>query len=440
MSAWRRRTLALCLTLVSCGGSVSADPVPLQAASTHFRYYATRWLRQINGVRSAAEANRADVYTYFGLNDEEVVDYFLLDADQIAAHCTDERYCTVDRQIFTQDELDHHNLIHAYLSGVGEPPRPIREGVAEGLDCYREPYRSYEPGLPTWQDLFRGDQANSPAFYISAMRLVRHLLLRFGPARFLAYYRSAADTADPATFAGDFQAFWSIPIDDAWTAANAAGDVVPLPLCACRAPAMVPDAPGRWVVERSYAPLAAPPGALLTLSLPYSAPDEHTLIDCDRAQANVPVAADYGAGINLIQLDAAPHYLLNEAGGGAAPVLTAGAPLSHDCAAAGTLALTYDVQRIGIVVPRGSPPMYVRVTAPEAQVLTSAHQNLGVGFRLCSDCSLSDCAPIPATPEFQTLPPAVGVALPAAGAILEVDSSQLSGPGLVSVVAKLDFP
>lgn len=434
-----RLAAVLCLILSSCGDAAPPQTT-IQTASAHLRYYAHSWRSDLGSIRASIEANRADVYSYLGLNDDDVLDYHLLDThDEIARHCKDEPNCTVERQVFTLFEVDHHNLIHAYLGKAGRPPRLIREGTAEAIDCYPEPaHAPYEPGLSGWRDLFQPSNATNPAFYVSSMRLVRLLLLRFGPQRFMAYYASAADTQDADAFAAAFQNAWAMSIDNAWSAANAAGDVLPLPICPCRAPATLPDAAPQWVFGTMYAPLAAPPSSSLTMTLPYSAPDEHTLLDCARGQAPAPLAADYQKGVNVIQLDDQPHYLLSQYSNGGSPTLTSGAMLSSDCTAAGTMALDYDTQRIGIIVPRGSAPAYVKITVPETEVITSA-VNPGGGFRICSDCTLSDCASVPPTPDNETLPPSAGVPVTTTGVIVEVNPSNLVGAGLASFIGKLLF-
>ena len=434
-----RLAAVLCLILSSCGDAAPPQTT-IQTAAAHLRYYAQFWQSDLGSIRASIEAHRADVYAYLGLQDDDVVDYHLLDThDKVASHCQDEPNCTVDRQVFTLFEVDHHNLIHAFLAKAGHPPRLIREGTAEAIDCYPElAHAPYELGLAGWRDLFQVSNAISPGFYVSSMRLVRFLLLRFGPQRFMAYYGSALDTREADEFAATFQDAWAMSIDDAWSAANAGGDVLPLPICPCRAPAMVPDAAPQWVFGTMYAPLAAPPNSRLTLRLPYSAPDEHTLLDCARAQTPALLAADYQEGVNIIQLDDQPHYLLSQSSNGGNPTLTTGAMLSPDCMAAGTVALDYDTQRIGIIVPRGSAPAYVKITVPETEVITST-VNPGGGFRICSDCSLSDCAPVPPTPNDETFPPSAGVPVRTTGVMVEVDPSSLVGTGLASFIGKLVF-
>src|SRR4029078_8896437 len=61
-----------------------------------------------------------------------------------------------------------------------------------------------------------------------------YLVTQMGLPRAVDYYRHDTFTLDPALFASQFQGFWSMPIDDVWSAA--VGPCVPersFPICPC---------------------------------------------------------------------------------------------------------------------------------------------------------------------------------------------------------------
>ncbi len=422
-----RGALGYLLVLASCGRPADPNLPTIQAESAHFRYHADPPLTAPTAIRGALEANRSDVLSYFGLADDTgaVIDYFWLDPRGVAAACSDDTTCAHGNQVISFRPNDRHALMHAYLSSAGDPPRPIREGVAEAVTCYVEDH-GYDPAYAHWQDLFAVADDTTSEFYAAAMRLVRFLLLQYGPDRFIQYYGAARATSDPTVFATDFLAFWSLSIDDAWAAANAASDVPIVPVCPCRQTPIEPGPNPFYLLSDEYHPLGTEAGGSAVLTYNWVAPP--TMLDCDRVQAPVDLSTQplggFSTGVVLMQLDDQRHYFTTQE----YDVLTLadGTPLNANCGAATPFPVGFDLGQLGVVLPRGAPPAYLRLSPVAALNLSRIDQESG-GLRLCSDCTPSSCQPVAADP--------TSTVVPAAGAVLEIDASSLSGPGLAHFFA-----
>ena len=63
----------------------------------------------------------------------------------------------------------------------------------------------------------------------------------YGVAAFLNYYEQSPEQRDPALFAANFQSFWNVTLDDAWTAFHvmdyASGETK---ICPCSLPPLAP--------------------------------------------------------------------------------------------------------------------------------------------------------------------------------------------------------
>ncbi len=164
------------LSFAACGNSGGPEPsLPIQASSAHFRYHAASAGEVLPGLLDALEANRADAARYFGLANDEVVDYYLFTDDaSVAGICGEPDGCAPGRQVVTTFPVHYHELIHAYLASLGSPAHVLVEGVADAINCFQD--GNMGPVVPEWQDLFRVAGDRNDDFYNTAMRLVRYLI------------------------------------------------------------------------------------------------------------------------------------------------------------------------------------------------------------------------------------------------------------------------
>jgi hypothetical protein len=420
------------LSLSSCGGNSVTLP-PVLAASAHFRYHVEPPQLAASGIRSALESNRADVLAYLGLpDDDQVIDYYLLFTTSVREQCATQESCARGRQVFSASRLDRHELMHAFLVGAGDPPHPIQEGIAEAVSCYEESL-AYDSSYATWQELFQTPDDQSSDFQVASMRLVRQLLLQYGPQRFLDYYRTAKSTTDAAAFASEFQRFWSVSVDEVWASANSA-TVTPVPICPCRAPPMTPGPAPIYLDAGSYQPLGVDPNAMVTLS--YAKSNAPTLYDCSRSHLPVPLATDvlgpFRRGLVMMALDEDARYLMAGNFTQDLLTLTAGNGLAADCESALPLSVGYDVEQIAIVVPRGGPKSFSKLSPSETGAVSARSDTNGGSLMICSDCSLSDCSPLAQEPS--------STPISASGAVLMMDASSLPGTGVASFTTTLEFP
>ncbi|HJX63174.1 MAG TPA: hypothetical protein VJ860_04400 [Polyangia bacterium] len=132
--------------------------------------------------------------------------------------------------------VDRHELVHAYLAHIGFPHPIYAEGIAGLLYCdsAAEPIYSYSAD---WRkQLFLTTNGEFVA-YDQASTLVRYLVTKNGPAKFLAAYAQSRHDVNPDTFAEEFSRLFGESIDQVWLAASAAipRDGV-VRLCPCDAP------------------------------------------------------------------------------------------------------------------------------------------------------------------------------------------------------------
>ncbi len=440
MSAvWRRRRylpLGAAVVLAACGDGGNSAPalpsLPVQASSAHFRYHAASADLIPAGTLDALEANRADVFSYLGLGNDNVVDYYLFpDAAAVEATgiCPSGTDCALGSAVIASAPVHPHELIHAYLATVGAPPSFLQEGAATAISC--EQVWEVGPVFSDWRELLTSTRDLSGDFYDTAMRFTRFLIVQYGPARFLDYYRQARDTADATTFARDFQAYWSRSIDDVWSAAQIS-PAPTQPLCPCGAASITPDSEPQQIAHAfgsDYRPLAVPARAALTIAVPPVTSGTFADIeisDCARSSPPTMLLSgdDTKGSMNLMKLDAAPSYVMFESAGVDELTLTEGASLDSDCAHAGTVSLD-QLSAMSVIVPAGGAASFVHLSAPSPATLLRVGQLAG-DVRLCSDCSLSDCRPVPP----------VSVAAPD-GSILEIDPSTIPGPGLSSFLLQI---
>jgi hypothetical protein len=329
--------------------------------------------------------------------------------------------CTADGAVFAPELLNEHELVHAYLARVGQPPTFVEEGIAVVLSCRPGQFSAdvlaaaaavTGPALAAWSR----DPAAVLPLYAAAATLVRDLLARFGAAAFLDYYRRAAKK-DPTAVDAAFAAAFGAGIDASLAAAQAslgAGTFCADPF-ACGAPpldlggaaAAVED---RCGVDTSYRTLALPEATLVAVSEQGGGSTQ--IFACDQ-QGHAPAAtvgriAGGGGGTLLAPL-AAGRYSLRHNG---TPVVSAGmlsaaaadpAWLAPACDGANAGAYPFDQSpnELDLAAPRDTGAWYARVSVPEASSVYAGAAGLSSGatggpVALCPSCADLPAATDPA--------------------------------------------
>ncbi len=117
--------------------------------------------------------------------------------------------------VYTNLPIDHHELLHAYMFGIGVPPPILREGIAQGVSC-SPAGPSVMPPLPDWRTTATLSATEQPDVYAAGLALFVYLTRTHGIDRFVEYYGSARDTRSADVFRQEFEAFWDISLDTAW--------------------------------------------------------------------------------------------------------------------------------------------------------------------------------------------------------------------------------
>jgi hypothetical protein len=384
------------MALVALGCGRATPPGILVGESEHFRLYVDpdatvpAGLEGANGL-DALETAWSDVHAMLQMPDGKIT-YHLLSPEHVAPACeeADEGACIWESRL----EIDSptipnaHELNHAYmyLRNQRKPVPFLAEGIAEAIAC--------GPDLPMfitdvpWAGIVGQLESASDDVYVQGGIFVRYLIRTYGIDAFLRYYEQSPEQRDPALFAANFQAFWNVTMDDAWTAAHTLppGMVSPgeTKICPCALPALEPtgavaDDPARhpyWVL---------PDTAGRTLSI--TAPLRQRVVVRDCAGFRPQLA---GQAV-LARLDGAePRYVLP-------PIerATLDSYLEEDCAAAAPYAESPLFTGAGGVIVAASTPvsavtLHVNLASPFSGVLR------GGLSQVCADCGFDPqaCPPI----------------------------------------------
>ncbi|MEO8211808.1 MAG: hypothetical protein ABI560_01380 [Myxococcales bacterium] len=200
----------------SCGDDVPIYDVVL--TSPHFRLFVHNGATPAANALLQLEEHYRDTKAYLGFP-EVVIDYHLfLTREDATEQCwggaIERRACASGNRVYTTFGTDEHELIHAYMAGVGSPPPLIQEGIATGLTC-GSPGSLGGGELLSWQDTVT-QTAISGIPYQPGFALFNYLVRRYGIEKFVEYYGRARFTLDPDVFASDFEGFWGISVDTAW--------------------------------------------------------------------------------------------------------------------------------------------------------------------------------------------------------------------------------
>jgi hypothetical protein len=393
------------LALAACGGG---DLPPLALTTPHVRYHARAAADVPAGAGPWLEDFRTDLLTYFGALDAQrdtVIDYYVFDDQADLVNNTPcPTNCTSDPpvSVYTSHPLDDYELVHGFLSPLGGiPPYLIGEGTARAVSCYVRP-PSYSTAVANWQDLIA--QGDTPPQFAYGERVVPYLLDRFGPERFIAYYAGAHFTTDPGLFALEFERSFGVTFASVWDAALAMNGPLLKPICPCE---LEPLALGsslelEYPGHAFYRPVNVPDGA--SLSITFARGSTAELQDCRHESldtylvspnptqlAGANVAVVKLTGDNYLRFDrrvgltAAPGDWIHDSCSTEAPVAIA----------AGTVGLTVVAPHPGAA---GSFFVGLSVEGARQVALSDAGAAAFVTIDVCSDCGLTTCTRLDATP------------------------------------------
>ncbi len=382
--------------LAGCGRAT--PPGTLIGESAHFRLYVDpdatipAGLDGMNGL-VALETEWADVHTMLEMPDGKIT-YYWLSQEHVGTACgeADEGACIWEQSL----EIDSptlpnpHELNHAYmyLRNQRKPIPFLAEGIAEAISCGSD-LPMYPSDVP-WEATVGQLESDSDDVYVQGGIFVRYLIRTYGIDSFLQYYEQSPEQRDPALFAANFQSFWSVTLDEVWTAIHALPPgIVPAAMyetkiCPCSLPPLAPTGPVTNDPARApYWPLPDPAGQ--TLSLTAGLGQGVLVKDCAGVRPTLR-----GSSV-LARLDGnEPRYVV-------APLVTATVDsyLADSCAAAAPYPYSpLDVATgglaIGVPNPADSATFYLNLASKFSGALSSGLQEI------CADCGFDQgsCQPV----------------------------------------------
>lgn len=258
-----RRVFSRWLTgsaLLWCGCTCSADEPGRTWESTHFRYHSRADDTSVcEVVTQTLEDHFQVLHGYLGFPWPEgaQLDYRKYrDARDIAVsgHCSDgNAACYLpSRGIEAQQVINEHELLHAYLSYLGDSHPALEEGVAEALSCSNKLRVPLERGdLAALTDPSVWKSAAPPQLkqlYEQAAHLVAQLLQGRGPEPFMKLYDRLTPEDGPDQFSAAFEEIYAEPVLQVWerVLAGTAADPGCVRLWECAAPPLEAPPGPRW--------------------------------------------------------------------------------------------------------------------------------------------------------------------------------------------------
>jgi hypothetical protein len=228
-----KQVLAIGILLVASFGC--GDDLPRYEAvlrSKHFRLFGHAGTHPTAGMLDWLEAHYQATRAFLKFPDH-VIDYHLFGSTELVrSACAGFPACTAEGKVYATFVPHEHELIHAYLAPFGHRPPLLEEGVADGLRCTGGPVIG---GWPSWEVVAALPAAHQISVYDAGLALFGFLTRRFGVDAFVDYYKRARPTSDPDVFRQDFETYWALPLDQAWTemqrSRNGTGGV--WPVCPC---------------------------------------------------------------------------------------------------------------------------------------------------------------------------------------------------------------
>lgn len=199
-------------------------PSEQRLSSSHFRYHARATDTAIcDDLLATLEEHLALLRSTLGFDwpSGYVIDYYkFVDAADFAdnAPCPKgSSGCSSGANIYTPELFEQHELVHAYVWPVADPPVVVAEGAAVALSC-SHPLPSV-PTLTLDEALQASDALSDPRVYETGGRFARFLFDRYGAAAFMSFYASVAQAGKkPSSEAFDaaLRAVYGLGADQLW--------------------------------------------------------------------------------------------------------------------------------------------------------------------------------------------------------------------------------
>lgn len=225
-----RALVGACLGVVVACTSEPKQPEPPELGrtwrSTHFAYHSRADDDGVcEGVLETLEAHYRSIHEVLGLDSgKRIINYYKYrDAQDLRryGHCskTSSSCFFSSLGIETSQALERHELVHAYLSPLGDSHKLLEEGIAEALSCGSE---LRTPVDVDWRVAFSArrwrtaDVDELRKLYAAGSWFVAHLLRELGPQRFLRFYSKLQPNEGASQAAADFEAVYGLSLAAVW--------------------------------------------------------------------------------------------------------------------------------------------------------------------------------------------------------------------------------
>lgn len=209
------------LLLLACQDTLPNDGI---LESEHFTVHFRKGSPPCDGILDELEAHRTVTLKWLGIDGPARIQYYLYESFtdlQKNSPCGEHRQaCTQGKtyapEIHSADDLDEHELIHAYTVHVSVPPTALVEGLAVSMECLSQSVGRPKEDL----DVVLQFAEQSLSDYDSAGYLVRYLIATYGREAFVDFYK-AMDGAPSRELRGALEETFGQDADELWKAARA---------------------------------------------------------------------------------------------------------------------------------------------------------------------------------------------------------------------------
>lgn len=305
--------------------------------------------------------------------------------------------CADQSDVYSDEVLQQHELVHSYLWPFGTPPALVTEGTAVALACNRTIPET--PSLSLAEALLVQDPLRDQHVYDTGGRLVRYLLDQYGPELFIRFYVSLGKHAGIDELDQALRDVFGSGADDIWAAALATPAGC-LPAFACSRQAlpldgtMVPLSPvcGVPSVDRTFS-LASPGGVAIW------GPPSTSVASCDSTSFSALSATKPGrddAEVGLLTLPAGRYYVeVPVSAATKVAILAASRPWAGpDCSALQPFVVALgQYPNIAVSIPSGISEWGMRLSFAEPHLLRlipgDSVPSEKLSLTVCRDCDFT---------------------------------------------------
>lgn len=394
--------------ILSC--SEADVPGKLQFETEYVRYFSSGRGELCPDLPDVFASARRNLIAALGFPGQKV-DYFRFDTELDVRHsaaCRGMERCSNKGAVFSAEEFDPHEVVHALVAAEGRPAAMLAEGIAELAQC--NPISPFPPPTTPWQEVavMQAHEPGSGAVYSGGTLLTKRVLRRFGSAALRSFYRQSSDEPSAAVLAFEYGRAFDESFGAAWS--DAAGQPVSR-ICACEGEPLPTDGSVMSIRETcsgQLRPFTIEQDRDVLVRFSGSAFVERCDGDEEALGIHFPGSAVGQSSLAVARL-APGRYYANFFGSGLAATATdrlwslqpAGLTFASDCNAAGILVLDETVGAgITLSTPVTSGPLFARVSSPDpVDVIVQADGSRPGGGRVlaCSGCPASpdQCSPVP---------------------------------------------